>query len=359
MILTSRERLLYGLRHLYSRFGYRPFRMSKFEKYELYARNRDFLVSDRVITFYEAGGELMALKPDVTLSIVRSASYRPGRKEKFSYQETVYRPAGNARQFREIMQCGLECIGDLDSYDEYEVMRLAERSLLMTEMPCVLSFSHLGIMNCLMDALHADESERLTLRKLLAARSEHELSGMFSSKAWPEALLKDLKTLLSIAAGPSELPARLADFGWLAEDVRDELKALSILYHGQDTAAVFDFSVSGDLHYYNGLVFQGFVRGISEKVLSGGRYDRLLERMERPGSAVGFAVYFSLLEQLGNDAEEYDADVLLLYDSATPLTVLRDRVQALTDEGRSVLAQRTPGGRVRITEDLRGGAVDA
>ena len=116
--LKADEKLLFSLRELYRRYGYRSFRMSKFEKYELYAGNKDFLVSDRVITFNDTNGELLALKPDVTLSIVRNASFRPGYKQKLYYHENVYRPAGSSHQFREIMQCGLECIGDLDNYEE-------------------------------------------------------------------------------------------------------------------------------------------------------------------------------------------------------------------------------------------------
>jgi ATP phosphoribosyltransferase regulatory subunit HisZ len=67
--LKEHEKLLYTLRELYRQYGYHSFRMSKFEKYELYARNKDFLVSDRVITFNDMNGDLLALKPDVTLSI--------------------------------------------------------------------------------------------------------------------------------------------------------------------------------------------------------------------------------------------------------------------------------------------------
>ena len=38
--------------------------MSKFEEYDFYAVNKDFLVSDSVITFTDTNGKLMALKPD-------------------------------------------------------------------------------------------------------------------------------------------------------------------------------------------------------------------------------------------------------------------------------------------------------
>ena len=67
--LKPEERAVFVLRSLYRGYGYLPFKMSKFEEYDLYVRNKDFLVSDRIITFTDVGGKLLALKPDVTLSI--------------------------------------------------------------------------------------------------------------------------------------------------------------------------------------------------------------------------------------------------------------------------------------------------
>lgn len=85
---------MYRLRGLYERYGYRRFKMSKFEEYDLYVRNKDFLVSDRMITFTDARGILMALKPDVTLSIIKT----PGRRRRAPERSTTMRAStGPAR----------------------------------------------------------------------------------------------------------------------------------------------------------------------------------------------------------------------------------------------------------------------
>ena len=67
------ERIVYQLKSLFETYGYAQYKMNKFEEYDLYARNRDFLLSDSVLTFTDFGGKLMALKPDVTLSIVKNS----------------------------------------------------------------------------------------------------------------------------------------------------------------------------------------------------------------------------------------------------------------------------------------------
>ena len=70
-ILKKEEQAILLLRKLYQNYGYQPYKMSRFEEYDLYVRNKDFLVSDQVITFSDRQGKLLALKPDVTLSIIK------------------------------------------------------------------------------------------------------------------------------------------------------------------------------------------------------------------------------------------------------------------------------------------------
>ena len=50
-VLNNDEKAIFNMRSLYKQYGYSQFKMSKFEEYDLYVKNKDFLVSDNVITF--------------------------------------------------------------------------------------------------------------------------------------------------------------------------------------------------------------------------------------------------------------------------------------------------------------------
>ena len=74
-ILKTEERAVFALRQLYRQYGYLPYKMSKFEEFEYYIRNKDFLISDRFITFNDIGGKLLADRKSTRLNsshIVRS-----------------------------------------------------------------------------------------------------------------------------------------------------------------------------------------------------------------------------------------------------------------------------------------------
>ena len=162
-VLKYDERMVYDLRELYRKHGYTRFKMGKFEEYDLYSKNKDFRVSDSVITFTDTNGKLMALKPDVTLSIVKNAKWQSGCVQKVYYNENVYRVSRSTHAFEELMQAGLECIGDLDATQLSEVTLLAARSLQQVSDRFVLDISHMGILSAMMEtiALSADAQDSL------------------------------------------------------------------------------------------------------------------------------------------------------------------------------------------------------
>ena len=157
-LLKNEEKAVFALRSLYGKYGYLPYKMSKFEEYDLYVRNKDFLVSDSVITFNDTNGRLLALKPDVTLSIVKNYVDEPGVTQKLFYNENVYRVSARTHTYKEIMQTGLECIGDIDLYDISEVVNLSLESLGEIGGEFVLDLSHLGVLSALLDETGGDEA---------------------------------------------------------------------------------------------------------------------------------------------------------------------------------------------------------
>ena len=93
------------------------------------------------------------------------------------------------------------------------------------------------------------------------------------------------------------------------------------------------------MNYYNGIVFKGFVSGVPSGILSGGQYDKLMQKMNRSSKAIGFAVYLDLLERLSNSTDSFDIDAILLYDNNCTLMCIQSAVDTLTSKGMSVIAQ--------------------
>ncbi|MBQ7821877.1 MAG: ATP phosphoribosyltransferase regulatory subunit [Clostridia bacterium] len=334
IMLNRDERIIYALRSLYKNSGYTQFKMSKFEEYDLYGKNKDFLISDGVITFTDASGKLMALKPDVTFSIIKNSVDIPGYVKRVCYNENVYRMSEGTHDFTEIMQSGVECIGELDIYNIYEVLSLAEKSLEIIADEYVLDVSHLGFVDGLIK--DAGDCDTDAVLKCIGEKNAHGLGELLDGRA------DKLKRLVGLYGGFEEIIPELESLN--VNDVTDaalcDIKALA-RYLGDGEHIKLDFSVVSSMNYYNGIVFKGFVSGVPAAVLSGGRYDKLMKKLGKHSGAVGFAVYHDRLKYLEREVSNVKKPVLVLYSADTDTDKIIAEKNRLISEGASFDLQKT------------------
>lgn len=358
-LLKNEEKAVFTLRSLYKKYGYLPYKMSKFEEYDLYVRNKEFLVSDSIITFTDYTGRLLALKPDVTLSILKNTTDEPGFKEKVFYNENVYRGSAVTHQYKEIVQTGLECIGDIDLSDVFEVVYLALASLESISSDFVFDLSHMGVLSSVIDGISDDEGFKKEITRFISERNIHDATALCERYGVEKSSVDILTSFIGLYGSINEVLPKLS---LICKD-KDSKKAFDQLERlcKQLSKTEFadrirlDFSVVNDMNYYNGIVFKGFLNGISEGVLSGGEYGGLLARMGRTSNAVGFAVYIDLLEQLYSEKIDYDVDVLVVYDENNSAEEIFDIKKKYILEGKKVSAQRVIPKKLRFRElvDIR------
>ncbi|MGM9527027.1 MAG: ATP phosphoribosyltransferase regulatory subunit [Oscillospiraceae bacterium] len=354
--LRREERAIFELRELYEQYGYKKYKMSKFEEYDLYLENKSFLPSSQVITFTDLNGKLLALKPDVTLSIAKNIPTCPAEPEKVYYNENVYRTPRGSHEYKEIMQVGLEYLGSIDLYAQCEVLSLALRSLQKLSESCVMVLSDMGFISGLLEycALPLALEERIVA--CVEHKNAHEIKRLCAENGVDEELCQSIAALTGLYGELDDTIRRaraLVKNDKMASSLDRLTEIASVLSAETDGSLRLDFSVINDLSYYNGLIFQGFIDGVPSAVLSGGRYDKLMERLGKNTSAMGFAVYVDQLERLGFEERRYDVDVLLLYDEGADVSKLTAAVKMLTNNGQRVRVQSALSEKLRFRQLLK------
>lgn len=317
-VFTNREKAMFALRALYSDHGFSMFRMSKFEEFDLYASNRDFMDAASIITFTDTDGMLMALKPDVTLSIVKNNRNIGNDIRKIYYNENVYRVSPKTHYFKEIMQVGLECLGAVDEPCISEVLLLAAESLTLLGERAMLDVSNLDILYQLIVSCGASSETSERIAKCIGAKNSHGLEQICREEGIDPAKTEMLKTLVGTYGAPARVLPELeaaflgADSPFTEEEKAAFAESFGLLntvvdaFAGTEFEEILniDFSVISDMKYYNGIIFKGFIYGIPDSVLSGGQYDKLMINMKRNSKAIGFAVYMDALGSLAMYEEE-------------------------------------------------------
>ncbi len=344
-VLSAQERAVLAMRSLYESYGYTRFPMRRFEEYAFYLENKSFLRSESVLSFTDANGRLMALKPDVTLSIVKQA--QEDGLQRLYYNESVYRLSPTDHEFTEIGQIGVEMLGEIGAVGACEVLRLAVESLRLTGVRYVLDIGHMGFAAQPLAALAPQERQQAM--RLIRQKNAHELSALLDAcDLSPQAAA--LVAALPQLSGSFEdtLPrARALAFTDAQREALDELKAYdgALRRLGLNECARLDLSVLNDLDYYNGLVFQGYIEGAPRMVLSGGRYDRLMRKLGKKGGGLGFALYLDEVGRVLSVPAADDADVLALYAPEDDPVQVLSALEVLRGDGlRVYAASQAPAG---------------
>ena len=298
--LQPKERASFALRALYEAAGCRKYHMGRFEEYGLYQANRSFLSSEQVITFTDLDGRLLALKPDVTLSIAKTAQPAPGETLRYYYHENVYRPSAESHTFKEISQMGLEMLGAVGEAQVQQAVCLAARSLDALGAEWVLEVSHMGYLFGLFDALGVPDAARAKLLEKLREKNAHELRAAAGAAGLADAAADILCSVLSLCGSYADTLAKAAALcrNDAMRAAVAELEALAVPLEKAGGVIRLDMTLAGEMEYYNGLVFQGYLKALPRPLLKGGRYDLLMQKFTPGAGAIGFAVYLDELDRL-------------------------------------------------------------
>ena len=355
-VLQNDEKAIYNLRELYRKHGYSHYKVSKFEEYDFYAGNKNFLVSENILTFTDTDGKLMALKPDVTLSIIKNVVPEDSSIHKLYYNEYVYRTSAENNGFREIMQTGVECIGEADGFSECEVIMLAMKSLETVSEDYLLDISHMGLIEGIMELAEIEGRDVSSFLKLISAKNIPGVRVFCEKKNIPAEIADKICTLAEMYLPINDALSKIEDMV-ISDKMKkayDELCRIAnaMELYGIADKLYLDISVINDMNYYDGVIFNGFIKDIPESVLSGGRYDRLLSKLGKTVGAIGFAVYLDKLERFGGDEAKYDVDIMLTYGEGVEVKDIVCAVDALNKEGKTVRASAMADANVRYRQRM-------
>lgn len=350
--LRQEDSIVSELTALYGGRGYKRFKPACFEDYSLYLSNIDFLISKNVITFSGAGGRLLALRPDVTLSVISHSRGEEGTKKLF-YNEKVYRRTDEKSEFREVSQTGVEVYGDIDIACEAEVVLLSVRTLQTISDEFVLDLSHMGYTEGLISSFCTDAEQKQLVYTYLKSKNLHDFDVFARKFGVEEKYRQAFRQMVAIggnarqAVVAAEKNAVNREMKVAAQQLKELVSVLEQL--GYADRISINFSIANNADYYNGIIFNGYVGGVPKMVLSGGRYDKLLKRLNKSGGAIGFALYLGELERYFRPQSPF-VDSLIIYDDSSYVRALK-LAEELTQEGRTVRISKD------IVVDLRYGGI--
>lgn len=291
---ADRRRVQNTLTRLFAEKGYTEVSTPETEHYDLFVMSGNPLPQEDLLKVIDRSGKILVLRPDCTVPIARVAATKLKTvplPQRLYYNETVFR-SGQAHRggSSEIAQCGVELIGAAGQEADGEIIALAAEALkAVSPRAFHIEIGYVGLFRALAGELGLDAVQTEQMRRLIESKHFAALSDFLAPyKAHPGC--GALSRLSQLFGGAEVLDEAEALIGPRPE--LTNLRALHkfLLEKGLGGCVRFDLGLVNRIDYYTGVVFRGYVEGAGAPVLSGGRYDHLVEKFGRPAAAIGFSV---------------------------------------------------------------------
>lgn len=333
--LINENSIVSNLINIYEKFGFKKIKLSKFEDYNLYNNNKDFLQTEHILTFMNLNGNLKSLRPDVTLSIVKKI-LKDNEKEtqKIYYIEDIYKIVSN--EYEEIPQVGVEIIGKLNNYSNLEIISMAIESLKSINKNYILEISNIDLISAIFDEINLEENLKIEILNNIYLKNKHDLEKLLNKNVDCK-YKKYILSFIELSGNYKDILKKLKSLiiNKKMQKSYEELKSLSFvfeLYNNFDKI-LLDFSIESQLGYYNGIIFKGYIKESNDIILSGGRYDKLLNKFNSNKNAIGFAIYMDKLYEKNKTSDFID--ILILYKSGDE-NILLNEVRKFMNKNKKV-----------------------
>lgn len=313
------------------------------EFYDVFSLECGGVAQETMFKTVDNKNRLLVARPDSTLPIARMVSTRLKNSImplRLFYKQAVYRnsPTLTGRR-NEFLQMGVELLGVKGKRADLEILTTAVKSLESATADFRIELGHAEVFNALSSELNIDENTKEQIRLYIESKNYSALNNILD-KLSPCSAVDAIRKLPSLFGGEEVFEKAqeickdtnaLSALNYL-HTIYSELKPLNL-----GDKLIIDLGLVQRNDYYTGIVFTGYVEGIGDVVLSGGRYDELLSKFDAPMGAAGFAIDTDALtmKHLSEDDVDYSdrPDVLVFANDGHEIEGI-ELVSKLNDEGK-------------------------
>lgn len=303
----ERRQVQDALTRLFRQRGYAEVSTPEVEFYDLFLQSGNPMPQESMLKIIDRSGKIMVMRPDCTAPIARVAATKLKTvplPQRLYYNQTVFR-SGDAHKggSSEIAQCGVELLGASGQKADLEMVAMAVDALKSCGLERFhVELGHVGFFRELASRMEMPADTAEQMRSLIEGKNYAALGDLlapYSGQAACTALMR-----LSHLFGGAEVLDEASELAGDSEAI-GYLRALydQLTQAGYGEHIRFDLGLVHQIDYYTGVVFRGYVEGAGNAVLSGGRYDNLVEAFGRAAPATGFAVDVDAVSGCMPDAE--------------------------------------------------------
>lgn len=350
-------------------YGYQHVETPSFEFFDIFNKERGSVSSREMFKFFDRDNNTLVLKPDMTPAIARCVSkyfFEETMPIRLCYLERTFTNNTSYQgRLKEVTQTGAEMIGDDSSDADAEMIALVIdclRSAGLKEFQVELG--QVEFFRGLVEEAGMDEETRGRLLEMIENKNFFGVEEILHENPVGPELLEVFLRLPELFGSIERIRA--------ARELTDNPRALFAIERLEKVHAIlenyglseyvsYDLGMLSKYQYYTGIIFKAYTYGTGDYVVTGGRYDKLLEQFGKRAAAVGFGIAVDqlllALARQGISLLTKKRDVMVLFDVPARVAAV-SLAKRLRERGIPVQFQRrhqTPGMDDYFQMAVRGG----
>jgi len=277
-------------------FGYEEVLTPTFEHADLFRIKSGDEVLEEMYVFRDKGGRELALRPEITASVMRyyrEEMKRRAKPIKLYYFENCFRyERPQSGRYREFWQLGVELIGTSRAEAVAEVISLAMECLRSIPLQNVLlRVGHIGMLRNALSLLGVGEKEQSEILRMIDKGDIESALDKISSLCCATNKIKQFSEMLE-CDDLSALRMHAENIGLSMQEL-NKLEVVASLLKSMGVDWKLDMSIARGLDYYSGVVFEidSPILGAEKQICGGGEYN-LAAISGEDVPTVGFALGF-------------------------------------------------------------------
>jgi ATP phosphoribosyltransferase regulatory subunit len=315
------------IRKLFRARGYCEVETPTIEFYDVFSSEAEHSPQETMFKFFDKQGRILVLRPDITIPIARITATKNRDLNyplKYFYIGNAfkYNEMGGGKQ-KEFTQAGVEILGICNPKADAEVIATAINATKACGLESFqIDIGQVEFFKGLMEETGLSEEDTEQMRVLIDSKDFLGIEELV--KAYD--IREDLRELIF------SLPGLFGSIDVIekAEKITLNKRSLNALANLRRVLEILedyelskyvsvDLGLVQSLNYYTGIIFRGVTYGVGFPILSGGRYDNLVENFGKKCPATGFSLGINMimtaLERQKVKAEIQGIDSIICYSS--------------------------------------------
>lgn len=320
------------LQNVFYLYGYQNIETPMFEFFDIFKKERGSVETKEMYKFFDRDNNTLVLRPDMTPSIARCVA-------KYFMDETMplrlcylgptfINSTSYQGRLKESTQTGVELIGDDTNDADAEMIAVVIHALKAAGLQeFQVELGQVEFYRGLVEEAGMDEETKERLSEMIENKNYFGVEELLTEQT----MSPELKRLFL------KLPELFGDIAQirLARSMTTNARALKAIErlervqeildsYGLGDYVSYDLGMLSKYSYYTGIIFKAYTYGTGEYIVTGGRYDKLLEQFGKEAPAVGFVIVVDQL-MLALSRQKIETPInmvntILLYDHSARLS---------------------------------------